>query len=146
MAAARKRRPDVKLDKRPHDEIESDGDKPGGSGSRARRNENEILEIVGSRLVARDEVLNTTRPLSSEELRNEVEVRRCADRLCTRERRESGNGDIGKASVMVPGYLPPSLPTENGAEPTVTQELVPRGRAPLARTSVSAQLPAATLE
>ena len=40
----------------------------------SRRNVDEVLEIVDGRLMARDQVLDTTRPLSPEELREDVEV------------------------------------------------------------------------
>jgi hypothetical protein len=120
-----------------------------GSGSntkrsRISRSEHEILEIVDGKLMARDEMLNTTRLLTERELQAEVEIRRCADRMCTKERRELLDGNRDRAApVLVPGYHPPSLPIENGAVPTETAtQFLPRGcRAALSRTPVSIGMP-----
>lgn len=122
--------------------VPGDDSKSGKSG--VRRGENEILEIVDGKIMARDEVLNTTRLLTERELQEEVEIRRCADRMCTKERKELVDEDSGRAGpVLVPGYHPPSLPVENGAVPTAaTTQFLPRGRrAALSRTPVSAGMP-----
>lgn len=140
LKAAQEKRPDVILPgaKRPAGQIS--GNSPGGSrqGSPSRRDE--ILEIVDGRIMARDQVLNTTRPLSAQEIRNEIEIRECSDRLCTKERRESVDGQLVKASVVIPGYAPPAdMPSANEAVPTDAATLLPRrGGAALQRTVVTA--------
>lgn len=78
--------------------------------------------------MARDEVLNSTRQLSHEEL-SQVEVRRCTTRFCKEERREMGNEELDRDTVLVPGQAPPSMPSENGAVPTMSTSYVKRDSA-----------------
>ncbi|KAF2172134.1 hypothetical protein M409DRAFT_49876 [Zasmidium cellare ATCC 36951] len=52
------------------------------SGSKFRRKR---LELVGDHLHLRDFELNVTRPLTDEEIKENVEVTRCKDRKCERE-------------------------------------------------------------
>lgn len=145
IKAAQKVRKDVILpgNKRPAEQMSSNSPDGSRQGSPSRRHE--ILEIVNGKLMARDQVFNTTRPLSPEEIRNEIEIRECSDRMCTRERRDAA-GELGKAAaVMVPGLEGPDLPSANGAVPTGAATLMTRqGGAALERTPVTAAVPGIT--
>lgn len=107
-----------------------------GSGSRRKR-----LQYVNDRLLLRDDAFNVTRPLTKEELAYNVEVTPCSDRHCSRERKESTDGD-DQDSLYIPGVGPPSIPAANVAIPTLVTSIMPLEYA--RRSSLSADMPLIT--
>ncbi|USW50702.1 hypothetical protein Slin15195_G040210 [Septoria linicola] len=95
------------------------------------------LDLVDGRLVLRDEISNATRPLTADEIRHNVEVSDCADRHCSRERRN------GEDSLFLPGSGPPPTPSVNVAVPTMITSVLLQARAePASLTPAVAQVTA----
>lgn len=98
------------------------------------------LELVGGVLHIRDDASNSTRPLTDDEVRNNVEITSCKDRHCSRERAEHGGNEDD--SLYIPGAGPPSTPSANLAVPTLVTSFVPEPM--VKRSSVSPNLPLIT--
>ncbi|CAK1366362.1 unnamed protein product [Cercospora beticola] len=113
--AAKKARPDVEKGRpapeRTGSEQAGDPEPP----AKAPKPPQKRLELIDDRIMLRDDLLNTTRPLTEEELRHDVEIIQCADRHCQKERKELGEDDH---SIVVPGTGPPTVPPANPAVPT----------------------------
>lgn len=103
----------------------------------------ERLELVKGRLVARNIGTNITRPLSEDEIRNQIEIVSCKDKYCSSELR---GRDIGVDGIVIPAVPPSSLPSVNtNAAPTFTPTPSMRTEIkPLKRTSVSPDVPVMT--
>lgn len=126
------------------------GDSSGDVHARKRADENDVevtdteserLEFVEGRLSLRNDKLNTTRPLTPEELAQRVEVVRCKNQNCARERAALKDGEQDNV-VVIPGVLP-SKPMANTAIPTMVTSVMPE-KIRLARLLASVQLSAAT--
>lgn len=102
------------------------------SGSNARRKR---LELVGDRIHLRDIESNVTRPLTEEELKENVEITRCADRKCLQEEQDD--------SLIIPGVGRPSLPSETVAITTLVTRVLP-SQVEVRRSPLSADLPVVT--
>ncbi len=100
------------------------------------------LEMLDDGLAIRE--LNTTRRLTEEEVKRDVEVINCADRKCSKERRAYAKDD--DAVLVIPGAPPPTVPSTNAdTAPTIK----PRAAATMEikmrqRNVASPQLPEAT--
>jgi len=99
------------------------------------------LEIMEDGFAIRD--ANTTRRLTDEEVKRDVEVIQCADRTCFNERRALGDED---EAIIIPGGGPSMTPPTNiDSVPTIA----PRGATTLEirankRRAASPELPVAT--
>lgn len=102
------------------------------SGSKARR---QRLELVGDRLHLRDIESNATRPLTDVELKENVEVTRCADRKCLREEQDD--------SLIIPGVGRPATPSGTVAITTLVTRVLP-SQVEVRRSALSADLPIIT--
>ena len=103
----------------------------------------EKLELYKGRLIARDIETNMTRPLTDDELRDQIEIISCKDKHCSAELQ---GREIDTNTILVPAVPPPSLPSPNeNAMPTFTP--TPSMRTvikPLKRTNASPDVPVVT--
>lgn len=100
----------------------------------------EKLELYEGRLVARNLETNATRPLTDQELKDQIEVVPCKDKQCSEELKRSDT------DLLIPALAPPSLPAANlDAVPTFTPTKSMRTEVrSQRRTNVRPDLPAAT--
>lgn len=101
----------------------------GSKGSRKR------LELVGDRLHLRDVASNATRPLTDEEIKENVEITRCVDRKCLQEEEDD--------SLIIPGVGRPSMPSKTVAVTTLVTRVLP-SQVEVRRSALSADLPLVT--
>lgn len=104
------------------------------AGGKRRR-----LALIDDRIHLRDDDFNVTRPLTEDELRNNVEVIQCTDRRCAHDQ---ANDDGEDGSLYVPGTGPPSTPSAVNAVPTLVTSVVQPEH--FKRSSVSADVPLVT--
>nr|POE65291.1 hypothetical protein CFP56_34958 [Quercus suber] len=107
------------------------------------------LEIIaGGDLVLRDDISNSTRRLTPEELLHNVEVLDCADPHCSREKRrlvEDDDGtDASGAYLFIPGTGPARIPAANVVAVSTLVVDVPTGTISLRRTPLSDERPRPT--
>lgn len=104
------------------------------AGGKRRR-----LALIDDRIHLRDDDFNVTRPLTEDELRNNVEIIQCTDRRCAHDQ---ANDDGKDGSLYVPGTGPPSTPSAVNAVPTLVTSVVQPEH--FKRSSVSADVPLVT--
>lgn len=95
---------------------------------------------MGNRLHLGDIDLNTTRPLTDDELENNLEFSKCADRKCSKEQEEAMGEDD---SLVIPGVGRPSIPSENTAVANLVTRIVPP-QVDFRRNAVTASFPVIT--
>lgn len=97
--------------------------KVGGTPNNSRRRKRSLHVSRHGLLGVRDHELNTTRLLTEEELSNNIEVTRCADRTCSKERRalEQTAGGKDESVLVIKGQGPQMTPPADvEAVPTAT--------------------------
>ncbi|PPJ57287.1 hypothetical protein CBER1_09015 [Cercospora berteroae] len=117
--AAKRARPDAEKDRPAPERTGSEQAQDPEPPAKAPKPPQKRLELIDNRIMLRDDLLNTTRPLTEEELRHDVEIIQCADRHCRKERRELGEDDH---SIVVAGTGPPTVPPANPAVPTLVSD------------------------
>ena len=114
-------------------------DKAQQQGGKQRR----ALEVEDGQLYIRDDNFNSTRLLSDEEVKRDVEIIQCEDRTCSKERR-----DLGEDGTLVIPPKGPSMSPPEDVQAAATQiPLVKRGNEGMQtvqRRVVRADVPIAT--
>ena len=121
--------------------------KQGSTPTNPRRRRRSLSVSSNGFLAIRDDDLNVTRPLTNEELNNDIEVVRCADRTCSKERRslERNEQTDNESVLVIDGDNPRMTPPKDvEAVPTVTP-ILPRQAVSMSLRSIERRSPSPDL-